>query len=555
MADSYSVKAVLSAQDNMSDTLKKAAGLTESLDSKMGGMVKSGFLMGVGMKAASAAIGLVSKSMGGAIARFDTLNNFPKIMNNLGVSSDAAAKELDRASKAMEKLPTSLDDAASGIQRMTSVNGDVKKSTDYFLAMNDAIIAGGQSSQVQASALEQLSQAYSKGKMDMQEWRSIQQAMPAQLNQIAKAMGMTANDLGEGIRQGDIAMDDFMNTLVKLDSEGVDGLASFRSQAEEACGGIQTAFANLKTAVTRGIANTMSQVDASLQSAGLPKMGEMLNNLIPLIDGVFGSIGSGLGSLIELVGTNRLVQAGLVAMGLALATYATYSAMAAAASTALAIKQGVLNAVMALNPALLVVAGIVTLVAALVLAYKKSETFRKAVQALGKAFYNLIASVINAVKKIVSAVKSMFTNLSGIGQNIVRGLWNGAAGMVSWAVGKFKGLGKSILSGIKSALGIHSPSREFAKVGMYSALGLIQGAEKMTGKVQAAMLSMAAVPDSVKSANLSMSSDYSYGAQHRYEIVVPLEVNGKELARATAANFQDELASLTRRNNRKLGVI
>lgn len=553
MSESYSVIAELGVKDQMSSALKKAAGLTESLDSKMGSTVKTGFLMGAGMKLATAAINKVSSSIGGAVARFDTLNNFPKIMNNLGVSATEAGKQLDRAGEAMKNLPTSLDDAASGIQRMTSTNGNVKKSTDYFLAMNDAIIAGGQSTQVQASALEQLSQSYSKGKMDMQEWRSIQQAMPAQLKQVADAMGMTATELGEGLRSGSVSMDEFMDTLVKLDKDGVKGMASFRTQAEDACGGIQTAFANVNTAITRGLAGGLTKIDKSLKSSGLPTMGEMINSLIPIIDKFFSAVSTGIGWLVKLVATSENAQGVLVGLALVFGTLLTYFTAASIATKVFAAAQAFLNVVLAANPIGLVVAFIAALVVALVIAYKKSEKFRAVVNAVGAALLHMATSAIAVVKKIFTTVSSVFSKMSSIGTNIVKGLWNGAKSMLSWAVSKFKGLGKSILNGIKSALGIHSPSREFAKVGRFSALGLIKGAEKMTGKVQEAFVAMSSVPDPMMTSNLAMQGDYSYGA--RYEVVVPLEINGREFARATASNIQDVLNQLSKRDNRKLGVI
>ena len=88
------------------------------------------------------------------------------------------------------------------VQRFTSANGDIEKSTDLFLAVNNAILAGGASSEIQASALEQLSQAYAKGKPDMMEWRTLMTAMPAQLKQVANAMGyLSSADLGEAVRE------------------------------------------------------------------------------------------------------------------------------------------------------------------------------------------------------------------------------------------------------------------------------------------------------------------------------------------------------------------
>ncbi|WZU00611.1 tape measure protein [Erysipelothrix sp. D19-032] len=45
-------------------------------------------------------------------------------------------------------------------------------STEMFLALNNAVLAGNAPMDMQRSALEQLSQAYAKGKPDMMEWRS-----------------------------------------------------------------------------------------------------------------------------------------------------------------------------------------------------------------------------------------------------------------------------------------------------------------------------------------------------------------------------------------------
>lgn len=106
-------------------------------------------------------------------------------------------------------------------------------------------------------------------------------------------------------------------------------------------------------------------------------------------------------------------------------------------------------------------------------AISKAATFvsnmaSKAKQAASKFKTNLV----NGLRQIPGAMGS-------IGSNIVKGLWNGASGMVSWAVGKFKSLGKSILSGIKSALGIHSPSQVFAnEVGKPITQGIAQGMEE-----------------------------------------------------------------------------
>ena len=126
--------------------------------------------MGSSIKKMVAALGidkLISKTMSalnnsldGAIKRIDTMNNFPRVMQNLGISVEDATKSVNELSDGLTGLPTTLNDGVSAVQRFTSQNGDVKKSTKIFLALNNAILAGGASTEIQASALEQLSQAY-----------------------------------------------------------------------------------------------------------------------------------------------------------------------------------------------------------------------------------------------------------------------------------------------------------------------------------------------------------------------------------------------------------
>ena len=200
-------------------------------------------------------------SMDSAIARVDTMNNFSRVMENLGQSAEDSQQAIDYMSEKLQGLPTTLDAGVSAVQRFTSANNNVKASTQMFLALNNAVLAGGAPMQQQQSALEQLSQAYAKGKPDMMEWRTAMSAMPAQLTQVAKAMGfVNANELGEALRSGAISMDEFMATLVKMNNTSVNGFKTFEEQARTSTGGIQTQIANLKTAFTRGMAEILQAI-------------------------------------------------------------------------------------------------------------------------------------------------------------------------------------------------------------------------------------------------------------------------------------------------------
>ena len=170
-----------------------------------------------------------------------------------------------------------------------------------FLAMNNAILAGGADMGIQQTAMEQLSQAYAKGKPDMMEWRALQTAMPAQLQQIAKAMNTTTNALGENLRSGKVSMNDFMKTVVQLNEKGVYGFANFAEQARNATGGIKTAIANMKTAISRGVASIIDNINKGLEMAGLPNISKIIASIGKIFENVFTKIGNTVKVLIVVL--------------------------------------------------------------------------------------------------------------------------------------------------------------------------------------------------------------------------------------------------------------
>jgi phage-related protein len=82
-------------------------------------------------------------------------------------------------------------------------------------------------------------------------------------------------------------------------------------------------------------------------------------------------------------------------------------------------------------------------------------------------------AVKNVSSTIVNELKSVPSKVTTIGRNIVEGLWNGIKNATSWIRSKVGEFAKGILDGMKSALGIHSPSTLFRdEVGRYIAEGI-----------------------------------------------------------------------------------
>mgnify|MGYP002977885750 FL=1 len=265
---------------------KQIAGIQKTA-SKTSGSIFSAVLKGnIATKLLSKGISLITQHLDDAVTRLDTLNNFPRVMSNLGVSSEDADASMKRLSDALVGLPTTLDSATMSVQRFTSANGNVKASTEMFIALNNAILSGGATTEMQKSALEQLSQAYAKGKPDMMEWRTAMSAMPAQLKQVAVAMGYASTDqLGEALRNGSVSMDEFMVKITQLNKTGVNGFASFEEQARNSTGGVATSITNVKTALTRGLAEIMNAIGQSNIAGFFQGIARAINSVIPYITG------------------------------------------------------------------------------------------------------------------------------------------------------------------------------------------------------------------------------------------------------------------------------
>lgn len=233
------------------------------------------------------------------IERLDIVENYPRIMENLGVANDDAQRSIERLQEALFGLPTSLQDGITATQRLTSALGDVDQGTDAFIAFNNALVAGMASPALQQAALEQFVQAIAKGKPDMLEWRSMLNAMPGQMAQIASSFGLTTNELGEGLRNGTISMDEFLDALILLNEEGADGFASFEEQARTATNTIGTALTNVNNRVAKGWASI-------LDVFGQSNIADFINNFSNGLLAGFESIAAALQWLVDLLGSTSI---------------------------------------------------------------------------------------------------------------------------------------------------------------------------------------------------------------------------------------------------------
>lgn len=134
---------------------------------KAGSGLKSMALAGLAIKTVSAAIGILSSSMGDAITRFDQLNQFPKVLTAMGASAEDAARATQTLKDGIEGLPTRLQDVTAITQQMYSVFKDADLAAESTIALNNALLASGSSGDKAAQGTEQYMNILRTGKVEM----------------------------------------------------------------------------------------------------------------------------------------------------------------------------------------------------------------------------------------------------------------------------------------------------------------------------------------------------------------------------------------------------
>lgn len=413
--------------------------LGDTAKQSLGTAIKGSFIGNLLANAFSKAAGVISSSLDGAISRVDILNQFPRVMEQLGYGADSASAAIGKMSDHIQGLPTKLDSIAGSVQRVVPKFKDVGKATDVMLAFNDAIVAGGQSAQVQEAALEQYVQGISKGKFELEEWRSIQTAMPGQLDAVAQSMlgaGKSSNDLYEALKSGKVSVDDFADAFVKLDSEGINGMASFAEQAKTGSAGIATSMSNAANAVTVQIAKIIDKINENGEIAAgfdaikraITEFGGAAVNAVGWVKDNFGTIApivAGIGAAFTAL---QIVPAIMPAVGAVKSLVAVIRSVGAASVVIKALG----SAVAAVGgPVTIVIAAIAALVAIFATLYATNQDFANAVngawaqiqaaftaiqpslQALGEQFMALGEAIMPALTQIGTLILDLATTLIG----------------------------------------------------------------------------------------------------------------------------------------------
>lgn len=192
-------------------------------------------------------------------------------------------------------------------------------------------------------------------------------------------------------------------------------------------------------------------------------------------------------------------------------------------------------------------------------------------RAIGNNFNN---GVRNGMNRAVSTARSMSASTvvamqsagSGsysCGVYIGAGLANGMASQLGHVRSVATQLAAAAEAAIRAKAQIHSPSRVSDKLGSYFGIGWVNailGKVKLARKAAAQLVQipeLATIPDigmNIRTDINDLEDNYEYTRNGTYTIYVPVEIDGKQVAKASAVYTQEELEKLDKQNRRKSGV-
>lgn len=210
-----------------------------------------------------------------------------------------------------------------------------------------------------------------------------------------------------------------------------------------------------------------------------------------------------------------------------------------------------------------------TAMQSLVISFREAQgEAESAGKAIGANFTKSVQSGLKQLPSIAqSAVSSMISVLNSAqsaayssGAYIGIGLANGMRSQLGTVRAVAAQLAAAADEAIRAKAKIGSPSKVADKNGMWIGQGLVNGIEGMYSKVHKAAYGLFDIPQlsnpkmAFAGINASLSDDYSYYHDVHYTIEVPLDVNGREFAKATYDDFDKEGSARAKIKDRIKGV-
>lgn len=402
------------------------------------------------------------------------ISTVSRVMGDWGVKTEDQSKVLDQLFYTSQATGIGMDKLAQNVVSFGAPLRQFGFSMEESLALFGKWEKEGVNTNVIFAGLKAgLGKISKAGKEPAKELARVQEAIKGaanagEANQIAiETFGTRAGpDLAAAVREGRFELGDLVKGI-----KGSEGTIAKTDKSTRDFAESWQIFKNQVLVKLRPLAEATFSAFVEGANKLLPKLiqvgGEVADRVVPVLSklppialklfsaaqSVFGFLAKHTttlkvlaGVLAGLVVVTKLHAAVVAIQGGAIKRMIVQSKIAQAATKAWAAVQWILNAALSANPLALIVIGIAGLVAALVLAWKKSETFRAIVTGVFNKVKAVVSAVWDGIKAGADALVGFFTKLPGR-------IWNGIKGIGKAVGGVFSGAMKTSKNVVSKGLG------------------------------------------------------------------------------------------------------
>lgn len=244
MAESFSVKAILSAQDRgFTSAFKSAMGTVSNLKNTLTSGIGFGIMAGIGQKA----FGAVTSSIGGMVSELNsssaTWKTFNGNMSMVGKGADEIASVKKELQEFAEDTIYSASDMASTYAQLSAVG--IKSTNKLVKGFGGLAAAAENPKQAMKTLSQQATQMAAKPTVAWADFKLMIEQTPAGISAVAKEMGMTTTDLVQNVQDGKIATEDFFDAIAKVGTnDAFTKLATEYKTVDQAMDGLTETVSN-----------------------------------------------------------------------------------------------------------------------------------------------------------------------------------------------------------------------------------------------------------------------------------------------------------------------
>ena len=244
MAESYSVKAILSAQDRgFASAFKSAMSSANSLKSTLTSGLGFGIMAGIGQKA----LGTITSGIGGMVSELNSSSaawkTFNGNMSMLGKGADEISSVKKELQEFAEDTIYSASDMASTYAQLSAVG--IKSTNKLVKGFGGLAAAAENPKQAMKTLSQQATQMAAKPAVAWADFKLMIEQTPAGIAAVAKEMGMSTTELVQNVQAGTIATEDFFDAIAKVGTnDAFTKLATEYKTVDQAMDGLTETVSN-----------------------------------------------------------------------------------------------------------------------------------------------------------------------------------------------------------------------------------------------------------------------------------------------------------------------